>query len=174
MSLDCCCIRPLSLYLLSPLALPRLSFSESCAHVASVLTSQRSLSPYTLQHTHTHQHIAHASSSNPNHQSTWATPPRSTPNPWRDANCVTLLPMMCALPASHSPKTRRKRLSTRMKSFSLDAPDPPKQLLGIDELTKKKSSSFTNTCFGKFPFSLDSISRDLERVRLSAREGGAG
>ncbi|XP_048241790.1 uncharacterized protein LOC124114609 isoform X1 [Haliotis rufescens] len=50
--------------------------------------------------------------------------------------------------ASHSPKTRRKKLNARMKSFSLDTPDPPKQLLGIDETTKKKSSSFTNTCFG--------------------------
>ena len=50
--------------------------------------------------------------------------------------------------ASHSPKTRRKKLNARMKSFSLDAPEPPKQLLGIDESTKKKSSSFTNTCFG--------------------------
>lgn len=36
-----------------------------------------------------------------------------------------------------------------MKSFSLDTPDPPKQLLGIDEMPKKKSSSFTNNCFGK-------------------------
>jgi len=52
------------------------------------------------------------------------------------------------LPASHSPKTRRKKLNARMKSFSLDTPEPPKQLLGIDESTKKKSSSFTNTCFG--------------------------
>ena len=50
--------------------------------------------------------------------------------------------------ASHSPKTRRKKLNARMKSFSLDTPEPPKQLLGIDETTKKKSSSFTNTCFG--------------------------
>ncbi|KAL4225359.1 SH3 and cysteine-rich domain-containing protein 3 [Mactra antiquata] len=38
-----------------------------------------------------------------------------------------------------------------MKSFSLDTPEPPKQLLGIDETTKKKSSSFTNTCFGAGP-----------------------
>ncbi|XP_076449962.1 uncharacterized protein LOC143286309 [Babylonia areolata] len=50
--------------------------------------------------------------------------------------------------ASHSPKTRRKKLNARMKSFSLDTPDPPKQLLAIDETTKKKSNSFTNTCFG--------------------------
>lgn len=35
-----------------------------------------------------------------------------------------------------------------MKSFSLDTPEPSKHLLAIDETTKKKSSSFTNTCFG--------------------------
>ncbi|XP_055996038.1 nostrin-like isoform X3 [Ostrea edulis] len=50
--------------------------------------------------------------------------------------------------ASHSPKTRRKKLNSRMKSFSLDTPEPSKHLLAIDETTKKKSSSFTNTCFG--------------------------
>ncbi|XP_063399634.1 nostrin-like [Mytilus trossulus] len=47
---------------------------------------------------------------------------------------------------SQSPKTRRKKLNARMKSFSLDAPEPSKHLLAIDETTKKKSSSFTNTC----------------------------
>ncbi|XP_021345795.1 uncharacterized protein LOC110445468 [Mizuhopecten yessoensis] len=50
--------------------------------------------------------------------------------------------------ASHSPKGRRKKLNARMKSFSLDTPEPSKHHLGIDEITKKKSSSFTNTCFG--------------------------
>jgi hypothetical protein len=30
----------------------------------------------------------------------------------------------------------------------LDTPEPSKHLLAIDETTKKKSSSFTNTCFG--------------------------
>ncbi|XP_078333924.1 uncharacterized protein LOC111126993 isoform X2 [Crassostrea virginica] len=50
--------------------------------------------------------------------------------------------------ASHSPKNRRKKLNSRMKSFSLDTPEPSKHLLAIDETTKKKSSSFTNTCFG--------------------------
>ncbi|XP_052824145.1 uncharacterized protein LOC106875793 isoform X2 [Octopus bimaculoides] len=48
----------------------------------------------------------------------------------------------------HSPKSRRKKLNSRMKSFSLDTPDPPKQLLAIDETTKKKSSSFSNTYLG--------------------------
>lgn len=52
------------------------------------------------------------------------------------------------LVASHSPKNRRKKLNSRMKSFSLDTPEPSKHLLAIDETTKKKSSSFTNTCFG--------------------------
>ncbi|KAK3772362.1 hypothetical protein RRG08_031386 [Elysia crispata] len=90
--------------------------------------------------------------------------------------------MVAAFPASHSPKTRRKRLSARMKSFSLDAPDPPKQLLGIDEMTKKKSSSFTNTCFGqpnipvsvnatkkKFVFSLRSTSLEMEDSKRRSR-----
>uniref|UniRef100_K1PH34 SH3 and cysteine-rich domain-containing protein 3 n=1 Tax=Magallana gigas TaxID=29159 RepID=K1PH34_MAGGI len=53
-----------------------------------------------------------------------------------------------SLGASHSPKNRRKKLNSRMKSFSLDTPEPSKHLLAIDETTKKKSSSFTNTCFG--------------------------
>ncbi|XP_061178105.1 uncharacterized protein LOC133186797 [Saccostrea echinata] len=55
--------------------------------------------------------------------------------------------------ASHSPKNRRKKLNSRMKSFSLDTPEPSKHLLAIDETTKKKSSSFTNTCFGVGPIS---------------------
>lgn len=50
------------------------------------------------------------------------------------------------IPASDTPRNWRKKLNARMKSFSLDTPDSPKQLLGIDETTKKKSHSFTNTC----------------------------
>ena len=61
--------------------------------------------------------------------------------------CLTLnaFPL---LPAPHSPPhRRRKKLNMRMKSFSLDTPEPPKQH-AIDETSKKKSSSFTNACFG--------------------------
>ncbi|XP_059141512.1 SH3 and cysteine-rich domain-containing protein 2-like isoform X2 [Physella acuta] len=82
--------------------------------------------------------------------------------------------------ASHSPKTRRKKLNARMKSFSLDTPDPPKQLLGIDETTKKKSSSFTNNCFGqtsvavvaskkRFGFGNRSTSLEIEDVKRRSR-----
>jgi phosphorylcholine metabolism protein LicD len=54
---------------------------------------------------------------------------------------------------SFSPQRRRKKLNMRMKSFSLDAPDTPRQLLSIDETAKKKSSSSTSfptytACFG--------------------------
>lgn len=46
------------------------------------------------------------------------------------------------------PHRRRKKLNMRMKSFSLDTPEPPKQH-AIDESSKKKSSSLTtSTCFG--------------------------
>ncbi|XP_060577463.1 SH3 and cysteine-rich domain-containing protein 2-like [Ruditapes philippinarum] len=79
---------------------------------------------------------------------------------------------------SHSPKTRRKKLNARMKSFSLDTPEPPKQLLGIDESTKKKSSSFTNTCFGvgtqspeeKFTFSASSLRKKFAFAKASSLE----
>ncbi|CAL1528301.1 unnamed protein product [Lymnaea stagnalis] len=82
--------------------------------------------------------------------------------------------------ASHSPKTRRKKLNARMKSFSLDTPDPPKQLLGIDETTKKKSSSFTNNCFGqpnvavtaskkRFGFANRSTSLEIEDSKRRSR-----
>ncbi|CAG5131084.1 unnamed protein product [Candidula unifasciata] len=67
-----------------------------------------------------------------------------------------------------------------MKSFSLDTPDPPKQLLGIDEMPKKKSSSFTNNCFGqtnvatsatkkRFGFGLRSTSLEIEDTKRRSR-----
>lgn len=43
---------------------------------------------------------------------------------------------------------RRKKLNHRMKSFSVDCPDPPKAPEPITSASKKKSSSFTNACFG--------------------------
>jgi len=45
--------------------------------------------------------------------------------------------------ASFSTTARpRQMLNKRMKSFSLDTPDAPKQ---VDESTKMKSSSYTNS-----------------------------
>lgn len=61
-------------------------------------------------------------------------------------NCLFCKFVIFLITVSQSPKTRRKKLNARMKSFSLDAPEPSKHLLAIDETTKKKSSSFTNTC----------------------------
>ncbi|XP_052225847.1 uncharacterized protein LOC127841228 [Dreissena polymorpha] len=79
--------------------------------------------------------------------------------------------------ASHSPKTRRKKLNVRMKSFSLDTPEPPKQLLAIDENTKKKSTSFTNTCFGgkespedRMSFSASSLRKKFALAKASSLE----
>ncbi|XP_064599795.1 uncharacterized protein LOC135466306 isoform X1 [Liolophura sinensis] len=65
--------------------------------------------------------------------------------------------------ASDTPRNWRKKLNARMKSFSLDTPDSPKQLLGIDETTKKKSHSFTNTCVPA------SHSPKTRRKKLNAR-----
>ncbi|KAK2142610.1 hypothetical protein LSH36_934g02041 [Paralvinella palmiformis] len=65
-------------------------------------------------------------------------------------------------PPHHSPVTsrsRRRKLNMRMKSFSVDTPEPPKTT--FDESSKKKSSSFTNaaSCFGAPASPLPAVSR---------------
>ncbi|GAB1602384.1 hypothetical protein Ahia01_000517600 [Argonauta hians] len=56
-----------------------------------------------------------------------------------------------------------------MKSFSLDTSDPPKQLLAIDETTKKKSSSFSNTYLGVQPLDPAQRSSAFIRHKLGGR-----
>lgn len=51
---------------------------------------------------------------------------------------------------SETPKSWRKKLNARLKSFSVDAYDHPMKPLTFDEV--KKKSSFTNTCLGGIIF----------------------
>ena len=48
-----------------------------------------------------------------------------------------------------SPQRCRRKLNMRMKSFSLDTPEPPKPAVTLDESTKRKSNSYTNNAFGR-------------------------
>ncbi|CAG5130737.1 unnamed protein product [Candidula unifasciata] len=55
-----------------------------------------------------------------------------------------------------------------MKSFSLEMPDPPKQLLGIDEVPKK-SPSFTSSSFDKSQTSGAGPAAVKKRIAFSSR-----
>ncbi|XP_064635720.1 uncharacterized protein LOC135492918 isoform X3 [Lineus longissimus] len=66
---------------------------------------------------------------------------------------------------SFSPQRRRKKLNMRMKSFSLDAPDTPRQLLSIDETAKKKSSS--STSFATYTACIGDPKETMICIRLS-------